>query len=342
MSLTSVFNSVEHSKTGARKRAPVFVLGAPRSGTTLLYHMLLSAGGFAIYRTESNFFNLLEPKFGDLKLMRNRKKLLNVWLESKLFLRSGLDREHIKATFLEDRNDRTFLQILMEEIARSQHVERWADCTPDHLLYLTRIKAALPEALIVHIIRDGRDVAASIERQGWIRPFPWDRQKRLLVAGLFWEWIVSKGRSQADALGADYLEIRFEDLIARPGEILGILGQFIDHDLDYERILHDAVGSVREPNTSFENESRQSGFNPVGRWKRLFSSKELLQFETQVGPFLETLGYPLAIEGHETRRSGAEFRTVRFLYQTYFDAKLWLKAETPLGALLISSDLSYL
>ena len=51
-------------ESGARSKAPVFVLGCPRSGTTLLYHMLLSAGNFAVYRAESQVFNLLEPRFG--------------------------------------------------------------------------------------------------------------------------------------------------------------------------------------------------------------------------------------------------------------------------------------
>jgi hypothetical protein len=37
----------------------VFVLGSPISGTTLLYEMLLSAGGFAVYLAEANVFNLL-------------------------------------------------------------------------------------------------------------------------------------------------------------------------------------------------------------------------------------------------------------------------------------------
>ena len=40
-----------------RSLAPVFVVGSPRSGTTLLYHMLLSAGRFAIYRAETHVFN---------------------------------------------------------------------------------------------------------------------------------------------------------------------------------------------------------------------------------------------------------------------------------------------
>src|SRR6059036_4231479 len=83
-------------QTSARGLAPVFVLGCVRSGTTLLYHMLLSAGGFAVYRAESNAINLLEPRFGDLSVRRNKEKLMEAWLNSKLFRVSGLEAESIR------------------------------------------------------------------------------------------------------------------------------------------------------------------------------------------------------------------------------------------------------
>src|SRR5256885_7667026 len=83
--------------SATRKHAPVFVLGCGRSGTTLLYHMLLSAGGFVVYRAESNAINLLEPRFGDLSLKRNKQRLMDAWLASKLFERSGLEAEAIRA-----------------------------------------------------------------------------------------------------------------------------------------------------------------------------------------------------------------------------------------------------
>src|SRR5947207_12515099 len=78
-----------------RSKAPVFVIGCGRSGTTLLYHMLLSAGNFAVYRTESNVINLLEPRFGDLSVARNKRRLLQAWYDSRLYRLTGLDREQI-------------------------------------------------------------------------------------------------------------------------------------------------------------------------------------------------------------------------------------------------------
>lgn len=105
----------------SRKTAPVFVLGCGRSGTKLLYHMLLSSGGFAVYHSESNAFNLLGLRFGNLSRRGNRQRLLNVWFRSMLFERSGLTREEIEPRVLNEcRNTGDFLRILMETIARKQ------------------------------------------------------------------------------------------------------------------------------------------------------------------------------------------------------------------------------
>src|SRR6202040_1999537 len=92
----------EATETGRKPRngAPVFVLGCGRSGTTLLYHMILSAGDFAVYRTESNAINLLEPRFGDLRIRKNKEKLMDAWVDSKLFRVSGLDACRIRERVL--------------------------------------------------------------------------------------------------------------------------------------------------------------------------------------------------------------------------------------------------
>src|SRR5207248_10237490 len=197
-----------------RSQAPVFVLGCGRSGTTLLYHMILSAGDFAVYRTESNIINLLEPRFGNLSIRRNREKLMDAWINSKLFRVSGLNADEIRNKVLQEcRNGGDFLRIIMGGMARQQGVRRWADCTPEHLLYMARIKETIPDALIIHIIRDGRDVALSLSKQGWIDPLPWDKRHDLVVCGVFWEWMVNKGRDEGRKLGRDYCEVSFEDLI---------------------------------------------------------------------------------------------------------------------------------
>lgn len=308
-----------------RKRSPVFVLGSPRSGTTLLYDMLLSAGGFAVYLAESNIFNLLAPRFGDLSNRANRETLLKAWLGSKLFRASGLKAEEIKQRILLDcRNPGDFLRTVMEGICALQGVPRWAENSPEGMLYLPVIKRLIPNALVVHIIRDGRDVATSLEKVRYVHPFPWEERQNLIGSGVYWEWIVQRGRAHGKRLGKDYLEVRFEDLIASPQETLNQVGHFIDHELDYERIRQVAYGSVAKPNSSFKTEALGSNFNPVGRWRKAFSPEQLPRFERMMGETLRELGYTSA-----TDRAGEgmnpQMKAVRFVYRSYFSGKLWFK-----------------
>jgi hypothetical protein len=307
-----------------RKHAPVFVLGSPRSGTTLLYDMLLSAGGFAVYLAESNVFNLLVPRFGDLSVRSNRERLLESWLDSKLFRASGLDANLIRQRILQDcRSGADFLCLVMGEICALQGVGRWAENSPEGMLYLPLIKQLIPGALVIHIIRDGRDVATSLGRLRYVRAFPWEARHSLIGCGLYWEWIVQQGRSFGRCAGADYMEIRFEDLLAQPRETLAQVGGFIDHPLDYELIRTVAYGSVSKPNTSFRAETPNSEFNPVGRWKKSFSPEQLFRFEQLVGPTLQELGYTL--HSGAPRELDLGMQATRRLHRAYFAGKLAYK-----------------
>jgi glycosyltransferase involved in cell wall biosynthesis len=332
------------ASTGAavssRSQAPVFVLGCPRSGTTLLYHMLLSAGNFAVYRAESQVFNLLEPRFGDLRVERNKRKLLQAWERSSLFTKTGLEANDVEREVLANcQNAGDFLRIVMELMARKQGVKRWADCTPDHLLAMLRIKETIPNALVMHIIRDGRDVALSLERQHWIRPFPWDHGKELLTAALYWEWIVNKGRKNGKALGADYKEVRYEELVGNPRATLAGLSEFIGQSLDYDHIERVGIGSVSQPNSSFEKEGRSGEFRPVARWKASLSEQRLKEVEGLVGQTLVSLGYGL---GTVPSEPAATLKGMRTTYPSYFSMKLTLKTKTPLGQWFARDDLRFL
>jgi hypothetical protein len=310
------------TESSTRETAPVFVVGCPRSGTTLLYNMLLSSGNFAVYLAESNVFNLLVPRFGDLSVRANRERLVSAWLESKLFRASFLDAAEIREKVLSEcNNGGDFLRIVMGGMAQAQGVNRWADNSPEELLHMLAIKATLPDALFVHIIRDGRDVALSLDARPhkWVRPFSWDLKDSLLVTGVFWEWMVLGGRKQGRSLGEDYMEVRFEDLQVEPQETLTKIGEFIRHDLNYDRILRVGIGSVSEPNTSFRGDSA----GPVGRWRKKISADTLATFEELVGPTLKTFGYSLAADGATANLLAA--MRLRSCYRAYFDAKFWFK-----------------
>jgi len=74
-----------------------------------------------------------------------------------------------------------------------------------------------------NLVRDGR---------------PWDRSQieSLVTTALYWQWMVRRGSTGGRKFPADYIAIRYEDLITNQRETLGRLGRFIDHDLDFDRI----------------------------------------------------------------------------------------------------------
>lgn len=318
--------------------APVFVLGCPRSGTTLLYYMILSSGGFAVYPEESHVFNLIVPKFGNLASRKTREKLMKRWLHSMYFEHSGLDAASIEKAIVEDcRSGGDFLRIVMESIARRQGVDRWADTTPEHLLYISVIKKAFPDALIIHSIRDGRDVALSMDKLHWLDSLPWGKDDSLLVHGFYWEWMVREGRRGGRAIGSDYLEVHFENLVSQPRETLAAIGRFIHHELDYDKIREVGLGSVKMPNTSFRGEVAEGQFNPVGRWKDTLTPEQIKDFEGVMGPSLKELGYTLSTAAPYPRHF--QLSLMRAFYQTNFTAKTWLKSKTPLGRVFMRTAL---
>lgn len=302
-------------------KAPVFIVGCTRSGSTFLHDTILSSGNFAVYRADSDVFNRIAPVFGDrrLRFKSNRAKLMNMWLQSDHFKKTGLNGNKICAEILSDcRNAGDFLRIVMERTAQSQGVERWADGTNAHLLSMPRIKQTIPNALFIHNIRDGRDVATSLNHLGW--PFeprcPWDRKHGLLVSALYWEWMVRKGREYGRRLGADYLEVRYEDLMRQPKETLKVLSAFLHHDLNYKRIQQNAIGTVKTPNSSFHGATSSDTFKPIGRWKSL-EGVEVQRMEALLAPLLRELDY----EANCSARLDFTAWRMRAFYRVYRELK---------------------
>lgn len=319
-------------------RSPVFVVGCPRSGTTWLYHILLSSGGFAIYRTEAKVFTYLAPLFGNFRTQAQRERFLSRWLASEDFLRSGLDAAEFRRRILEEcRSAGDCLRILMESIARDQGAERWSDCTPDNLLVMEQIRKSFPDALFIHTVRDGRDVALSLSRQAWIKPLPGDNVPPLLPAALYWDWAIARGRAAGKRLGRLYLEVHYEDLVRAPQAALDRVSAFLDHPLDHERIQQAGIGSVTRPNTSFAAESRDQGFQPLERWRSACGHQDIARLEALLGPRLRDLGYRLAVS--PAPRPGVADRARRLLYRINFSTRLWLKIRSPLGPYFADSSL---
>ena len=181
------------------------------------------------------------------------------------------------------------------------------------------------------MIRDGRDVALSLSKMGGFKPFFWDREtKGLLPTAVYWEWMVHKGRHDGLRIPADYLEVRYEELVSDPRTTLRKVEEFLDHDLDYKRIRNTSLGRLRESNSSFPEESIQH--SPVNRWREKLSSPEVDAIEKVVGAYLEESGYPLSSR-QATRKPGLREKFTRSFYFNLLNTKLWLKTRTPAGRL---------
>lgn len=314
-----------------RKRCPVFVMGCPRSGTNFLYDTLLSSGEFAVYRGRLLIYQVLIPRFGRIDRLENRKKMMAIWLRSEGFRRSGLDGAELTAKVLEScQSGGDFVSIVMGEVARKQHAARWAVYDPETVMRVETIKREIPEALFIHIVRDGRDVALSLRKLGEFNPFPWNRRPRSLEeTALYWEWMVQKGRSYGRQIANDYAEIRYEDFVADPLETLKGLGSFLGHDLDHDRIRSVALGTISTTNSSFREEAGDGGSDPVQRWKRRLSREQVASLEWHVGRSLEATGYSLTASAAGWR-PGIGNKLLRAVYPSFLDAKFWLKTNTPL------------
>ena len=315
-------------------KPPVFTVGCPRSGSSYLYHLLLSAGGFAEFHTQMNVFDVLEPIYGDLSSRRVRKHMMKDWLQSKAFQVSGLDADQIENRIVEECHSAgDFLRIVMAEVARTQGVDRWVDSTPTNVPHMLRIKRDFPDAKFIHIIRDPRDAVLSLYKRGWVRPLPWDKNRSLLAGGVYWEWIVRKGRDFGRQLGTDYMETRYEDLVQTPAAELVKIGQFLECDLSYERIRANSVGSVKKPLTAFKEDLVEGHFNPVGRWKEKFPPQQLVQFEATVGSYMQELGY----EPSTLARNGSlGMKTTHHIYIAFYSFKQWAKVNTPLSRMMVN------
>jgi hypothetical protein len=226
-----------------------------------------------------------------------------------------------------------FIRLILDAVAENQGVERWALYDPDNVLHIARLKATIPNALFLHIIRDGRDIALSLKKMAGFSPLPWDRSasKSLVATALYWEWMVRNGREHGSRFPSDYMEVHYEDLITQPRETLERLGSFLDHDLDYDRIKSAGLGRLSETNSSFrEEEVGSEKVNPLGRWKDRLSHADVAAIEAAVGGCLEETGYTLSLPEAE-RKPGVREWTNRALYRNFLNTKMWLKLNTPAG-----------
>lgn len=308
-------------------RRPVFIIGCPRSGTTWLYHILLSAGRFAIYRSETHFYSRFGPCFGNFASPGQRARFLSWWLPSEYFLRSGLDSASFYGKAMEHGcSPGALLRLFMNEICAYQHAARWAECTPGNALYIRRIKKDFPDAHIIHIVRDGRDVALSLARAGFVKPFPWHGNGSELCAGAYWRWVLGSLERQTRNFAHEILTLKYEDLVTDMPTALERVSAFVGQPIDIDRVRHNGIGSIKRPNSSFTDGSASSTPH-ARRWQSAYSADLLCKLESGIAETLRRYDYqPVTASG-----SGTLPAAYPFVYSAKFRISLALKSPTILG-----------
>lgn len=279
----------------SRSDFPVFVVGAPRSGTTLVYSLLLATGEFVEY--EEGETRLLQCRYvyGPLSRDSCRARFAEDWLKSAQFKRSGLDPEDFRDVLAREPDSYVeLLRAFMQLMAEDQDKPRWAEKTPANIHHMHELADAFPEARFVHVIRDGRDVALSRRKLGWHVVRSDDPVRQLVGAAVHWAGVITSGRAAGRSLDGRYHEVQYEDLIRRTDEEIVRLMSFADSHLADCWRDQPSSGALQSGFSAFSSEISGLSTDPLERWRDRLSDEELAATHSTIGGTLRDLGYQVA------------------------------------------------
>ena len=190
--------------------APFFIVGCPRSGTTLVRWMLQEHPRLAI-PPEAQWLVDVAPRSG-LWSQDDPAQVLDAIVRHHRWPYWPLSEEAAREAVARRRPSSyaELVAALYAAYAERQGKPRWGDKTPENVLHLDFLGRLFPNAVFVHVIRDGREVAASLADQPWTSP-------GLVEKAHWWHECVTTGRRAGERLGpARYCEVRLEDLAADP------------------------------------------------------------------------------------------------------------------------------
>lgn len=286
------------------------IVGSPRSGTTLLRFILDAHPDLAI-PPETGFLAIgqqLVRDGADREIFFRRVTAYPdeapAWgdfgLDAQEFLTRlrGLDPYSVPEGF------RLFYRMYAARFGKP----RWGDKTPLYGLHLQSIQTLLPEARFIHLIRDGRDASLSL-RRCWFSP-----GDDMRVLADYWRLNILATREQAKG-APHYLEVRYEDLVREPENVVRRICSFIDLPFDAAMLRYPerALGRLGEHRARHDLHGRElvsqeerlgqqlATTRPpdpsrVGLWRTAMSRQEVEVFENVSGGLLRDLGYALSGE----------------------------------------------
>jgi hypothetical protein len=188
---------------------------------------------------------------------------------------------------------RSFSQVtsrLFEIWARKEGRPRWGDKTPHYVGEIPLLIELFPDAQVIHIIRDGRDVALS-----WLRTQ--FEPRNLYTAARMWKEMVTKGRRDGAVLsGHCYMELRYETLLAEPEATMREVCEFLNEPWDPAVLSPSSIDAKFVPgNRAIAGAVLQGDIvrDNAGKWRAGMSLSQRSLFESVAGDLLRELDYPV-------------------------------------------------
>jgi hypothetical protein len=275
---------------------PIFIVGAPRSGTTLLSLMVHAHPRLAM-PPETRFVLRIwrdRHRFGDLSTREQHRALARACVAKGSMVRDlGVSKRELKRRILAA--PPTFGSAFAAVFAAYAQVHgkaRWGDKRPTYFAEVDVLLRLFPDAQIVHVVRDGRAVVASLKRMPW-----WEGSS--VGAMATWAQAEYCARRDERRLPPDTVHVlRYESLVEDPRGVLRRLCAFLEEDFD-EAMLepHRVAGVV--PDRKEWHEGLRSTLTTQRRttWREGLEPWELGLMETVLRRPLQRRGYDLSLAG---------------------------------------------
>jgi hypothetical protein len=271
--------------------APFFIVGSGRSGSTLLRLMLASHSRIAIPPETWYLTDLVEEFPLDRVLQENEiSKAMSVMTNHYRWPDMGLDAAEMRCRVanLSEVRLRDLVEIVYRWHMEVEGKSRWGDKTPAYIEIVPLLAAMFGDAKFIHLIRDGRDVAKSFQRQGWYGPW---------MRGYTREWLRAVEfdmKFSKTPLNERILRVLYEELVLQPEATLRRICAFIDERFEDQMLQWQGKADNAVP---LREKKFHSGLDKdmspsdVSRWKREMTSREIFVAEALIGTQLRHFGY---------------------------------------------------
>jgi len=250
---------------------PIFLVGCPRSGTTLVASRLNLHSKLAV-TPESHFFEIIDRSFFKILDYPLNEKKLRKFFSRKRMIDFEINFDHFYSIFIQSEKTRyDVFNIFMYLFKEREKKNFWCEKTPQNLKYLNEILNYYPKAKIICIVRDGRDVALSLRKTPW-------RERNIFTSALEWNDyanIIINAQMKLDK--KTFHLLKFEDLILKTENSLNKICEFLELEFENTLLSTPQDKPLLIPAWEIEwkgNVMKRFDSNAVGRWKSLKSSFE--------------------------------------------------------------------